>query len=51
VEIRVAAEEGWPSIYPCYSMIMNEGRTYAFPESQTLEEAGLVGLHVMYRRL
>ena len=39
MEIRVAADEDWPSIYPFYSTIMAEGRTYAFPEGQTLEEA------------
>jgi L-amino acid N-acyltransferase YncA len=39
VEIRAATEEDWPSIYPFYAAIMNEGRTYAFPEGQTLEEA------------
>ncbi|HEY5017813.1 MAG TPA: hypothetical protein VII59_13665 [Streptosporangiaceae bacterium] len=95
MEIRVATAEDWPSIYPFYSTIMDGGRTYAFPEGQTLEEArpwwmeqppgrtvvavndpavhlwkslglevigtvpesfdhpdhGLVGLHVMHRRL
>ena len=39
MEIRVATDADWPSIYPFYSAIMNEGRTYAFPEGQTLEEA------------
>jgi L-amino acid N-acyltransferase YncA len=39
VEIRVATDEDWPSIYPFYSQIMAEGRTYAFPERQTLDEA------------
>ena len=39
VEIRAATEEDWPSIYPFYAAIMAEGRTYAFPEGQTLEEA------------
>jgi hypothetical protein len=67
VEIRVATDEDWPSIYPFYSQIMAEGRTYAFPVHLrkspgfevigTVPEAfdhpghGLVGLHVMYRRL
>ena len=39
VEIRAAAAEDWPGIYPFYSTIMNEGRTYAFPEGQTLDQA------------
>ena len=39
MEIRVATDEDWPSIYPFYSQIMAEGRTYAFPERQSLEEA------------
>jgi hypothetical protein len=45
VEIRVAAEEDLPAIYPFYSTIMDEGRTYAFPDH------GLLGLHLMHRRL
>jgi GNAT superfamily N-acetyltransferase len=39
VEIRVATDEDWPSIYPIYAQIMAEGRTYAFPERQSPEEA------------
>jgi L-amino acid N-acyltransferase YncA len=39
VEIRVATDEDWPSIYPFYSQVMAEGRTYAFPERQSLDEA------------
>ncbi|MER7707843.1 GNAT family N-acetyltransferase [Kitasatospora sp. NPDC097605] len=39
MEIRTASDEDWPSIYPFYSAIMAEGRTYAFPERQTLDEA------------
>ncbi|MGD0702615.1 MAG: GNAT family N-acetyltransferase [Trebonia sp.] len=39
MEIRVATDEDWPSIYPFYAQIMAEGKTYAFPERQTLEEA------------
>jgi GNAT superfamily N-acetyltransferase len=39
VEIRTATDEDWPSIYPFYSMIMAEGRTYPFPERQSLDEA------------
>jgi hypothetical protein len=39
VEIRVATDEDWPSIYPFYSQIMAEGGTYAFPERQGLDEA------------
>ncbi|WP_171171752.1 GNAT family N-acetyltransferase [Streptomyces sp. I05A-00742] len=39
MEIRTASDEDWPGIYRFYSVIMTEGRTYAFPEGQTLEEA------------
>jgi L-amino acid N-acyltransferase YncA len=39
VEIRVATDEDWPSIYPFYAQIMAAGKTYAFPERQSLEEA------------
>jgi GNAT superfamily N-acetyltransferase len=39
VKIRTATDEDWPSIYPFYSMIMAEGRTYPFPERQSLDEA------------
>ncbi|SCE73758.1 GNAT family N-acetyltransferase [Micromonospora mirobrigensis] len=37
--IRDAGEHDWPQIYPFYAAIMAEGRTYAFPEGQTLDEA------------
>lgn len=37
--IRPATGEDWPRIYPFYAAIMAEGKTYAFPEGQTLEEA------------
>ncbi|MED7953943.1 MULTISPECIES: GNAT family N-acetyltransferase [unclassified Streptomyces] len=39
MEIRIASDEDWPTIYPFYSAIMAEGRSYAFPERQSLEEA------------
>lgn len=37
--IRQAEDRDWPLIYPIYAAIMAEGRTYAFPEDQTLEQA------------
>lgn len=37
--VRVATEQDWPLIYPFYAAIMAEGKTYAFPEGQTLEQA------------
>ncbi len=37
--IRQATEQDWPLIYPFFAAIMAEGKTYAFPEGQTLEEA------------
>jgi L-amino acid N-acyltransferase YncA len=39
VNIRQATERDWPLIYPIYAAIMAEGKTYAFPEDQTLEQA------------
>lgn len=35
----MATDQDWPNIYPFYSLIMASGKTYAFPEQQTLEEA------------
>lgn len=37
--IRVATDQDWPGIYPFYAAIMAEGKTYAFPEDQTLDDA------------
>jgi GNAT superfamily N-acetyltransferase len=39
MDIRLASGDDWPLIYPFYSAIMAEGRTYPFPEQQSLEEA------------
>ena len=39
MNIRPATDQDWPQIYPIYAAIMAEGKTYAFPEQQTLEEA------------
>ena len=39
VLIREAREDDWPQVYPFYAQIMDEGRTYAYPAGQTLEEA------------
>jgi len=39
VEIRPAAAEDWPRIYPFYAAIVEAGETYAFPLDQSLEEA------------
>jgi hypothetical protein len=37
--IRQAAGQDWPQIYPIYAAIMAEGKSPAFPERQSLEEA------------
>ena len=37
--IRQAAARDWPLIYPIYAAVMAEGKTYAFPDGQSLEEA------------
>jgi L-amino acid N-acyltransferase YncA len=39
VLIRQATEQDWPLIYPIYAAIMAEGKTYSFPERQTLDQA------------
>jgi GNAT superfamily N-acetyltransferase len=39
VLIRRATDADWPRIYPFYAAIMAEGKTYPFPERQTLDEA------------
>ena len=39
MKIRTATDEDWPSIYRFYAPIMAEGRTYPFPERQSLDEA------------
>lgn len=39
VNIRRATDQDWPLIYPFYAAIMAEGKTYPFPERQTLDEA------------
>jgi L-amino acid N-acyltransferase YncA len=37
--IREATDDDWPRIFPFYAAIVSAGRTYAYPEGQTLEEA------------
>ncbi|KOG86745.1 GNAT family N-acetyltransferase [Streptomyces varsoviensis] len=39
MEIRTATDDDWPHIYRFYSQIMSQGTSYAYPETQTLEEA------------
>jgi GNAT superfamily N-acetyltransferase len=39
ISIREAAERDWPRIFPFYAAIVEDGKTYAFPEGQTLSEA------------
>jgi len=39
VIIRAADEQDWPRVYPFFSAIVAAGRTYAFPEGLSLEEA------------
>ena len=39
--IRRATEQDWPLIYPIYAAIMAEGKTYPFPQGQSLDEARL----------
>jgi len=39
VIIRTAVGQDWPRIYPFFSLIVAAGRTYAFPEGLSLEDA------------
>jgi GNAT superfamily N-acetyltransferase len=39
MDIRPARDEDWPLIYPFFSAIVAEGRTYAYPEGLSPEEA------------
>jgi L-amino acid N-acyltransferase YncA len=39
MSIRPATDEDWPRIYPFFSAIVAEGKTYAYPENLSLEEA------------
>jgi L-amino acid N-acyltransferase YncA len=39
VLIRDATDEDWPEIYPIFTAIVREGRTYAYPEDLSSEEA------------
>jgi len=39
MQIREAAAEDWPQIYPFWSEIVAAGETYAYPEGLTSEEA------------
>lgn len=38
-KIRAATEQDWPRIFPFYAAIVAEGKTYAFPDGQALDEA------------
>jgi GNAT superfamily N-acetyltransferase len=37
--VRTAEAEDWPRIYPIFSAIVSAGRTYAYPEGLSLEDA------------
>jgi len=37
--IRPATDQDWPGIFAFYRTVMAEGRTYAFPPGQSLDEA------------
>ncbi len=39
MEIRTATAEDWPSIFPFFSRIVDDGRTYAYPSGLTEESA------------
>jgi L-amino acid N-acyltransferase YncA len=37
--IREATGEDWPRIFPFYAAIVADGRTYTYPENQSIDEA------------
>ena len=37
--IRTATDDDWALIFPFYARVVAEGRTYAFPEGQSEDEA------------
>jgi len=39
MEIRPAREDDWPQIYPIFAGIVADGRTYAYPEGLSSDEA------------
>ncbi len=39
MEIRTATDDDWPRIHPFWSAIVAEGRTYAYPEGLSLDDA------------
>jgi L-amino acid N-acyltransferase YncA len=39
VLIRTARDDDWPVIYPIFTTVVAEGRSYAFPEGLPLEQA------------
>jgi L-amino acid N-acyltransferase YncA len=39
VLIRDATDDDWPAIYPIFDAIVREGRTYAYPENLSFDEA------------
>jgi GNAT superfamily N-acetyltransferase len=39
VQIRVAADDDWPAIYPFFRAIVAAGETYAYPEDLSSDEA------------
>jgi GNAT superfamily N-acetyltransferase len=39
MDIRPAREDDWPEIYPFFAAIVADGRTYAYPEGLSSDEA------------
>ena len=39
VEVRPATEQDWPRVFPFFSAIVAAGRTYAYPEGLSSEQA------------
>ena len=37
--IRAATDDDWPLLYPIFDAVVAEGRTYAYPEGLTAEQA------------
>ncbi len=39
MQIRAASDADWPAIYPFFRAIVAEGKTYAFPQNLSLDDA------------
>jgi GNAT superfamily N-acetyltransferase len=46
MQLRTATKDDWPAIYPFFTAIVEDGRTYAYPEGLDSDEAAAVWMLV-----